>query len=92
MLLAAAVVPFAWLPVLIPEILGTDGFPSWFWPVHLTFMAYGVALIIVAVRLVLRNKTLSDGQRVGWLVAVLFLSPLALIAYLLTRLRPATSA
>jgi uncharacterized membrane protein YhdT len=90
-LFSAAVLALAWLPVAAREILGSDGFPGWFWPVHLTVMAYGVALIVVSVRLVLRNRALSDGQRAGWLFAVILLSPFSLIAYLLTH-RPAAPA
>jgi hypothetical protein len=87
-LFAAAVLPLLWLPVAAREIVGTDGFPGWFWPVHLTVMAYGLALIVVSIRLVLRNRDLSDGQRAGWLFAVILMSPPSLIAYLVTH-RPA---
>lgn len=86
-LLVAALLPLAWLPLAIPEILGSDGFPRWFWFGQIGVMLYGVLLIFVSIRLILRNRALSDGQRAGWLVACILAAPFGLVVYLFVHCR-----
>ncbi len=81
-LLVAALLPLAWLPFALRALLGTDGYPRWFLPVQSGFVVYGFALLVVSALVVRRDPALTGAQRAGWLIAVVFLSPLGLLAYL----------